>query len=54
MKLPSKSRKSRKPLFGKFGPGNQNSQFKLKFGTKNNSNMQNSMMMFTFSVFNNK
>ena len=37
---------------GKFGPKNQNCQFKLKFGNKTNSNMQNSMMMFTFSVFN--
>ena len=30
---------------------NQNCQFKLKFGTKTTSIMHNSMMMFTFSVF---
>ena len=41
-------------FLGKFCPENQNCQFKLKFGTKTNSNMQNSMMMFTFFVFNNK
>ena len=28
-----------------------NFQFKLRFDTKSNLNMQNSMMMFTFSVF---
>ena len=33
----------------KFGPKNQNSQFKLEFDTKPNSNMQNSVVMFTFS-----
>ena len=37
-----------KPFFGKSG---QNCQFKLKFGTKINLNMQMSMMVFTFSVF---
>ena len=30
---------------------NHNCQFKLKFGTYSNSNMQNSMVIFTFSVF---
>ena len=30
---------------------NQNSQFKLKFGTKTNSNMHNSIVMFIFSRF---
>ena len=30
---------------------NQNGKFKLKFGTQTNLNMQNSMMMFNFSVF---
>ena len=30
---------------------NQNFQFKLKFGAKSNLNMQNSMPVFTFSVF---
>ena len=29
---------------------NQNCQFKLKFGTYTNSNMQNSMALLTFSV----
>ena len=38
-------------LFGQFGPKNQNYQFKLKFGTYTNSNMQNSMVMFILSVF---
>ena len=37
-----------------FGPKNQNYQFKLKFGTYTNSNMQNSMVIFTFSVFDRK
>ena len=35
----------------KFGPKNQNCQFKLKFGTKANSNLKNSMVLCTFSVF---
>ena len=39
------------PFLGKFGPKNQNSHFKLKFGTYTNSNMQNSMVMFILSVF---
>ena len=30
---------------------NQNCRFKLKFGAYTNSNMQNSMVMLTFSVF---
>ena len=29
----------------------QNCQFELKFGTSTNSNMQNSIVVFTFSVF---
>ena len=33
---------------GKFGPKNQNCQFKLKFKTKTNSNMQNPMVVFNF------
>ena len=37
------------PYLGKFGPKNQNYQFKLKFGTKTNLNKQNSMALFTFS-----
>ena len=43
-----------KPFLGKSGQKNQNCQFKLKFGTKTNLNLQNSMMMFTFSVFEDK
>ena len=39
------------PFLGKFGPKTQNCQFKLKFGTQTNSNMQNSMVVLTFSVF---
>ena len=35
---------------GKFGPKNQHCQFKLKFGNYTNSNMQSSMVLFTFSV----
>ena len=38
-------------FLGKFGPKSQNSHFKLKFGTYTNSNMQNSMVMFIFFVF---
>ena len=30
-------------------PKNHNCQFKLKFGTKTNQNMQNSLVVFTFS-----
>ena len=40
-----------KPFLDKFGPENQNCQFKLKLSTKTNSNMHNSVMTFTFSVF---
>ena len=40
---------TRKAILRKFGP-NQNFQFKLKFVTKDNSNMQNSMIVFTFSL----
>ena len=39
------------PFLGKFGPKSQNSRFKLKFGTYTKSNMQNSMVMFKFFVF---
>ena len=38
-------------FLGKFSPETQNYQFKLKFCTQTNSNMQNSMVMFIFSVF---
>ena len=37
-------------FLGKFGPKNQNCQFKLKFGTYTISNMQNSLVVFIFSV----
>ena len=39
------------PVLGKYGPKNKNYQFKLKFGTQSNSNMQNWMVMFAFSFF---
>ena len=39
------------PILGKFGPQNQNYQFKLKFSSWTNSNMQNSVMLFTFFRF---
>ena len=37
-------------FLGKFGLKNKNCQFKLKFGTQTNSNAQNSIALFTFSV----
>ena len=42
------------PFLGKFGPKSQNYQFQLKFGTYTNSNMQNSIVMFTFPAFDQK
>ena len=42
------------PFLGKFGPKNQNCQFNVKFGTLTNSNMQNSMGLFTFSLLDRK
>ena len=36
---------------GKFGSKNQNCQFKVKLDIYTNSNMQNSMVMFTFFRF---
>ena len=39
------------PCFGKFGPKTQYCEFKLKFGTKTNSNMQKLMVMSLFSAF---
>ena len=42
------------PFLGKFGPKNQNCHFKLKIGTYTNSNMQNSMILFTFFVLERK
>ena len=41
-------------FLGKFGPRNQNCLFKMKFGTWTNSNMQISMVVFTFSVLDEK
>ena len=48
-------------FLGKFGPKTQNSQFKLQFGTYKvkfynevNSNMLNSIMLFTFPVLDQK
>ena len=38
-------------LLGKFGPKNQNVQFRQKCITKTNSSMQTSMLMFPFLVF---
>ena len=46
--------RTEKTFWGKSSPKNQNFQFKLKFGTKTSLNMQNSMMMFTFSIFDHK
>ena len=42
------------PFLGKFGQKNQNCRFKLKFGTKTNPNMQNSMVALAFSVLDRK
>ena len=39
------------PFLGKFVPKSQNYQLKLNFGTQSNSNMQNSVMLFTFFCF---
>ena len=37
-------------FLSKFGLKNQNCQFKMNFVTYTNSNMQNLMVVFTFSV----
>ena len=42
------------PFLSKFGPKNQNLQFKLRFGTQPNSTRRNSMVIFTFSVVDRK
>ena len=39
------------PFLGKFGPKNQNCQFKLKYNTQTNSDIQNSVVPFSFSIF---
>ena len=41
-------------FLSKFGPKNQNFQFKLQFGSKGNFNMKNSMVVFNFSLLNQK
>ena len=41
-------------LFGQTWSKKQNCQFKPKFGPKTNSNMQNSIVLFTFSVLSRK
>ena len=41
-------------LFGKCGQKNQNCQFEQKIGTRTNLNMNNSMTMFIFTVFDQK
>ena len=40
------------PFLSKFVSKNRNCQFKLKFSTRTDSNMQGLLVMFTFSVFN--
>ena len=42
------------PFLCEIGPKIQNYQFKRNFGIKTNLNMRNSVMMFTFSVFDRK
>ena len=41
-------------FLGEPGTKNQNFQFKLKFGTYTKLNMENSMVVFTFSVLDRK
>ena len=41
-------------FLGKFGPKNQNCEFKIKLRTQTNSNMQISVILFTFSAFGRK
>ena len=42
------------PFLDKLAPKNKNCQFRLKFGTSANLNLQNSMVVFIFSVFDGK
>ena len=42
------------PFSGKFGSQNQKFLLEVKFGTETISNMQNSVVMFTFPVFDQK
>ena len=39
------------PFLGKFGPKYRNCHFQVKFGAYTNSNIQNSMVLFFYSVF---
>ena len=41
-------------FLGKFGPKSQSYQFKPKFGTNTNSNMQNSIVVLNFFVYGQK
>ena len=41
-------------FWGKSDPKNEDCQFKRKFGTQNNSNMQNSIALFIFSILDRK
>ena len=45
---------TRNPLFGEFPQKSQNYLFKLKSSTYSNSHMQNSIVIFILSVFNQK
>ena len=42
------------PLFVKFDSKNQNCHFELKFGTQSNLKMQNSMLLLTFYILDQK
>ena len=42
------------PFSGKFAPKTQNCQFKVKFGTYTNSNMLNTVVVFTFCILDGK
>ena len=42
------------PLLGKVGQKKQNCQFELKFRTLTNSNIENSVVMFAFSLLDQK
>ena len=45
---------SENTFMGKFGSKNQNCMFELKFDTLTSLNMQNSVVVFTFSVLDQK
>ena len=45
---------TRNTLLEEIGPQNEDCQLQLKFGTQDNSNMQNSMTMFTCSLLDRK